>query len=78
MLSPTRENQSAANLIARASAGDVDAQARLGRAYQFGETGIGKNLNEAKKWFILASKNPQTPAGLYALARCCDNGWGWY
>lgn len=38
-----------------ARGGEVNAQLKLGRIYQFGRKGIAKNFSEAKRWYDMAA-----------------------
>lgn len=60
--------QSAAGL------GDPLAQYLLGRCYQLGKGGVGKNVPEAMKWFLKVS--PKSTSALIQLGLCHIEGQG--
>lgn len=58
---PTKPNSEVQSLIARAETGDIEAQFKLGTAYDFGE-GVRKNGKEAEKWYLLAAESGHAEA----------------
>ncbi|MBS0351160.1 MAG: sel1 repeat family protein [Proteobacteria bacterium] len=56
-------------------AGDVDAQARLGKNYLDGNQ-TTKNKEAGEKWLLEASKHKNTPAGKWAEGICHTKGIG--
>lgn len=62
------------DLVSAAQAGDVDAQFRLGRAYETG-TGMPQNDFEAVRWFRMAAAQDH-PAAAMDLGWMLANGYG--
>lgn len=56
-------------------AGDIDAQARLGRNYLHGKQTM-KDKDAGEKWLLEASKHKNTPASKWAEGICHANGIG--
>jgi TPR repeat protein len=61
--------------LAKASAGDAEAQYQLGRIYEFGE-GIRPNAVSAVKWYRKAAEQELARAQ-YDLGRMYASGDGW-
>lgn len=62
-----------AELLAKAQAGDAEAQYNIARAYDKGTLGVQVNLDEAFKWYCLSAEQGYVYAQ-YALAICYQYG----